>query len=568
MRPWELLPAHATDLLRLQRVLESAQGQGFRLLLAEWNQLPDRDALIRHLGEAFSGNALLTLTQDWPPDYAAVLEQIESLGRNNSLVQVIGFENWRLSRPEAFKQLNHRREEIAARCPSCLLWWLVPDDLRTIAMEAPDFWAWRTAVLDFTHTQELPAIAQDRLNLTTGPTQSEKQERLTEILAYLSENQELSAHTQARLHREAGDILETLGRWEDAMHHLTTAEQQFRAADDIHSASHSLRVLAVLDFKRGHVIAALERLEKEVLPLFLQLGDNRSRAITLGDIAQIRADMGEVDVALALHQEELEVYKCLGDKHSRAVTLGDIARIRAAKGEVEAALALHQERLVIFEDLGDKRERAVTLGDIARIRAAKGNVDAALALYQEMLGIFEGLGDKRSRAVTLGDIARIHADKGEVDAALALHLEELDVYESLDDKRSRAVTLGNIARIHADKGEVDMALALNLEMLDIFESLGDKDGKANTLWSIAKIEVKKQEWQAAFEHFAAAYAINLQLSRLDGICYVGLDLGQLLCAVGRRDEGVVILQRSLAGFQKLGWASEIAETEAILKRLD
>jgi hypothetical protein len=43
----------------------------------------------------------------------------------------------------------------------------------------------------------------------------------------------------------------------------------------------------------------------------------------------------------------------LGDKRSRAITLGDIARVLAAKGDVDQALKLHQENLAIAEALGD-----------------------------------------------------------------------------------------------------------------------------------------------------------------------------------------------------------------------
>ena len=35
------------------------------------------------------------------------------------------------------------------------------------------------------------------------------------------------------------------------------------------------------------------------------------------------------------HQESLAIYEALGDKRSRAIALGDIARLLAAKGEVE-----------------------------------------------------------------------------------------------------------------------------------------------------------------------------------------------------------------------------------------
>ena len=38
---------------------------------------------------------------------------------------------------------------------------------------------------------------------------------------------------------------------------------------------------------------------------------------------------------------------------------------------------------------------------------------------------------------------------------------------------------------------------------------------------------------------------------LDGICVVGLDLGQLLCAAGQRERGIEILTRSSDGFARL-----------------
>ena len=82
------------------------------------------------------------------------------------------------------------------------------------------------------------------------------------------------------------------------------------------------------------------------------LGDRRSRAITLGDIARLRANKGEVDQALQLHEEALRVYEALGIRRSRAITLCDIARLRANKGEVDQALQLQQERLEEIKDAG------------------------------------------------------------------------------------------------------------------------------------------------------------------------------------------------------------------------
>jgi len=160
----------------------------------------------------------------------------------------------------------------------------------------------------------------------------------------------------------------------------------------------------------------------------------------------------------------------------------------------------------------------------------------------------------------------IRAAKGEVDAALQLHTERLGIFEGLGDKRSRAVTLGDTARIRARKGEVDAALQLHTERLGIFEGLEDQAEIAHTLWSIAQIELQQKQFREAFEHLFKSYEINQKLGRLDGICYVGLDLGQLLCAAGQPEAGRGILTRSREGFRKLGQAEMVNLAQALIDR--
>ncbi|MEO5374924.1 MAG: hypothetical protein H7840_11685, partial [Alphaproteobacteria bacterium] len=114
-------------------------------------------------------------------------------------------------------------------------------------------------------------------------------------------------------------------------------------------------------------LTAAERALREAETHFSDLGDVRSRAVTLGKIADILAARGQVDEALRIRREkELPVYERLGDVHARAVTLGRIADILTARGEVDEALRIRREKeLPVYERLGDVRERAVTLGRIA-----------------------------------------------------------------------------------------------------------------------------------------------------------------------------------------------------------
>jgi hypothetical protein len=94
------------------------------------------------------------------------------------------------------------------------------------------------------------------------------------------------------------------------------------------------------------------------------------------------------------------------------------------------------------------------------------------------------------------------------------------------------------------------------------------DGIANTLWSLARIDLQREDYQAAFERLTKSYDILLKLGRLDGICWVGLDLGQLLCRCGRGKEGKELFKGSEEGFLKLGRADLAEQVRKLLDRPD
>ena len=114
--------------------------------------------------------------------------------------------------------------------------------------------------------------------------------------------------------------------------------------------------------------------------MFESLGDVRSRAVTMGKIADILQARGQLDEALKIrNEEELPVYQRLGDVRSRAVTMGKIADILQARGQLDEALKIRtEEELPVYERLGDVRSRAVTMGKIADILQARGQLDEAL----------------------------------------------------------------------------------------------------------------------------------------------------------------------------------------------
>jgi hypothetical protein len=97
-----------------------------------------------------------------------------------------------------------------------------------------------------------------------------------------------------------------------------------------------------------------------------------------------------LDEALRIRQEEqLPVYERLGDVRSRAVTLGQIADVLQARGQLDEALRIRQEeQLPVYERLGARRDILVARANIALTlldRDAPGDRDEAIRLLNVAL---------------------------------------------------------------------------------------------------------------------------------------------------------------------------------------
>jgi tetratricopeptide (TPR) repeat protein len=103
-----------------------------------------------------------------------------------------------------------------------------------------------------------------------------------------------------------------------------------------------------------------------------------------------------------------------------AVTLGDIARLKAQGGDVAGALALHQERLDIFEGLGDVRSRAVTQYDLADLRRGRGEYAEAERLYRDSLEISRRIGDAEGTFALLARLGQLALEQGRSEEAAPL----------------------------------------------------------------------------------------------------------------------------------------------------
>lgn len=376
-------------------------------------------------------------------DVVELEQKLVSHAEQAPVVQVLVASDWFDEAGRRWDALNARRERIAHAAKARLVFWLNKEGIERAARFAPDLWAWRGGIYTFkVEVRSMPGAALERL--APRPTgldtrsMAERHRRIAEIRAWLANNPASPDELLAPILDELGKLLHSVGDYDAALAHWRNQE----------------------------------------LPLYERLGAERSRAITMGQIADIYQARGELDEALRIRRdEELPVFEHLGELRERAATMSRIADILQVRGELDEALRIHrQEVLPDFERLGDVHSRAVTMGKIADILQARGEPDDALHIRrEEELPVYERLGDVRSRAITIGKIADILEARGELDEALRIHREEvLPVFKRLGDVRKRAVTMGKIADILEARGELDEALRIYRdEQLPVYERLGD-----------------------------------------------------------------------------------------------
>jgi tetratricopeptide (TPR) repeat protein len=130
----------------------------------------------------------------------------------------------------------------------------------------------------------------------------------------------------------------------------------------------------------------------EAADVLKEAGEHRSRAVTMGQIADILQQRGETDEALRIRQEEqLPVYERLGDVRERAVTMGKIADILQHRGETDEALRIHvEDRLPVAQRMQDQHSLAHIRLCCAQIRLSRGGLQQGEGqlIYDELAESF------------------------------------------------------------------------------------------------------------------------------------------------------------------------------------
>ncbi|MCP5197002.1 MAG: tetratricopeptide repeat protein [Gammaproteobacteria bacterium] len=438
---WALDSEHSGSLLRLRKVLMTASG--FRLILLEFNNPQYRDQIIQHTKGFLDKTGLLWL-DDSVIDFDEFERRLGIVAGRYPVVHVLNLEWWLAdseNRAERFKGFNYHREALAERCPFALLLWMVEPDIKAFALQAPDLWAWRTEVFDFSFRPipvsaahvSVPTVERD---VTRGSASAqERRARIEEIEAYLARESRRDGSI-ARLLVERGQLYDDLGNLSAALDAFEQALEIFQELDDQRQTMLTQRLIADVVATRGNTEEARQRYEA-ILQQFEALEDVQEQAATLVKIANMYRLQGRYAEAEPLYQRALAIReRALGPDHPDvAHSLHGLAVLYHQQGRYAEAEPLYQRALAIRERaLGpDHPDVAHSLNNLAILYGNQGRTAEAEPLDQRALAIRErALGpDHPDVADSLHGLAILYGNQGRTTEAEQLYQRVLAIYEHI-----------------------------------------------------------------------------------------------------------------------------------------
>ncbi len=387
----DLKPHHNAEFDRLFKLIKNPAG--FRLIILQFNDPAYRDALIRKIGQLNSQSAVLSLTLEKFPTFQSFEKGLKYLAGHSPLINLVNLENWLF--PEGTKSMvvgfNYHRESIAKDCPIQLFLWMTETDIKTFAIDAPDMWAWRSAVLDFSVEKAGPVHEPVReTGLMEGMPLKARIKRINEIKEFLDDKPEdLSASLHSGLLNELGLLFNSLGKYEEALKYY-----------------------------------------QDSLEICKEVGDRQGEGATLNNIGLIYQFWGKYKEALKRYQESLEIRNEIGDRQGEGTTLNNIGFVYQIWGKCEEALKYCKESLEISKEIGDRQGERTTLNNIGFVYQIWGKYEEALKHYQDSLEIKKEIGVRKGEGTTLWNMGQLLIDKDR-DRAIAYLEEAVEIEKEL-----------------------------------------------------------------------------------------------------------------------------------------
>ena len=382
-----------------------------------------------------------------------------------------------------------------------------------------------------------------------------------------------------RTSNHLGRLHTLLGDYEKAMEYLRTASGLFESVDDIFGIAKSHSNMGNLYFRTAHYQDALKYYRKSLDNGFSKAGTS-SAAETISHLGLTHMNLGNYPEAIRVVREQIPQHEENQDTMGLATLHTNLGIIYFESGDYDAAKEHHYAGLELAKQLGNKRLQAIGLGSLGSVFEREGRYEEAAEHFTRDLQICHELGDRQGIAVVEGLIGDINSVMGNFTVAIQ-HLDRsLSISRELGYRKGVAKAVNTLGDIYYLQGQHDISIMYYDQAIEIARTTNNLLVLGSSLEEKGRVLLADNQLDSLREVESEAMKIAAEINNPDLLVGVRLlharslaayDARNLDAALGEVDavldtEDISEEQTAeayLARYRISGGIDEVAKTEAL-----
>jgi tetratricopeptide (TPR) repeat protein len=283
-----------------------------------------------------------------------------------------------------------------------------------------------------------------------------------------------------------------------------------------------------------------------------------------GRIGRLYRETGRLDEAEIHLEAALGLFEDGHDERGIASTVDDLGKLHWLRGDYQKALTSTQRALGLRRKIGDRRSIALSLNNLGLVYQDSGQFRLALDAFEQALRIRREVGDLVGVSISLNNLGTVAQDQRDETRALQLFLEAYEVAKETGDRNRIALVLTNLGETYNRVGDPTKAIVYLKQAEEIADDLGDKLGLGEAVRGLGKAYLAQREYTKARECTARAVEIFRGIHSKVQLGVALRSLGEVMAAGTAGGEGLETarghLLQSVVIFEEIGNDVELARS--------
>lgn len=276
-----------------------------------------------------------------------------------------------------------------------------------------------------------------------------------------------------RTNNHLGKLHTLQGHYDKAMDYLKVAAGLFDSVDDLYGMSRAYSNMGNLYFRTADYHEALTYYDKSLDQGFSKAGTS-SAAETIAHLGLTHMNLGDYDEAIRVVEQQIPLHRANADTMGLANLYINLGIIYFESGQYEKAAENHYAGLELAKELGNKRLQAIGLGSLGSVLERQGRYEQAFEHFSKDLVLCHELGDRQGIAVVEGLIGDISSVMGNFTEAIQ-HLDRsLSISRELGYRKGVAKAVNTLGDIYYLQGQHEISLMYYNQAIQIARKTDNK----------------------------------------------------------------------------------------------